>query len=122
MFHLFEYGFDCLRYAGASDAVADAELAHCVPGEFPELLRRTPDAAQRLRAGAKFGLVKVDADGDDVIRSAAQAPRSRRPGLRLDDQLNGLVAPSGGRMRKLTQTLRPSFCLSRESVSGVKLR
>ena len=122
MFHLFAYGFDCLRYACAGDAVSDAEFAHGVPGEFPEFLRRTPDTAQRLRAGAEFGLVKVDADGDDVIRSAAQAPRSRRPGLRLDDQLDGLVAPSGGGMRELAQSLRPSFCFKRDSVSGVRFR
>ena len=104
------------------DPVCDAEFAHGVPSELPDFLRRTPDTAQRLGTRAKFGFVKVDADGDDVIRSAAQAPRSRRPGLRLDDHLNGLVAPSGGRMRELTQRLRPSFCFRRESVSGVRLR
>jgi hypothetical protein len=95
MFHLFAYGFDGLCHACACDAVADAELAHRVPSEFPDFLCRTPDAAQRSGARAKFCFVIVDAHGDDVIGRPAQAARTWRPRARLDDQFDRLVAAIG---------------------------
>ena len=58
-------------------AVADAELAHRVPGEFPDFLRGTPYAAERFGAFAQAGFVVADAHGDDVIGRSAQAARTR---------------------------------------------
>lgn len=88
-------GFHGLRSGPIGDAVADAELAHRVADEFPDLLRGTPYAAERFGALAQVGFVVADAHGDDVIGRSAQAARPRRPRARLDDQFDRLVAAIG---------------------------
>jgi len=59
--------------SGLDDAVFQIEAAGDAPGEFPELVLRTPEGTESFEFGAQAFFAVADADVDHVVRRAGFA-------------------------------------------------
>ena len=59
--------------SGLDDAVLEVESADDAPGEFPELVLRTPEGAEGFDFGAQAFFAVADTDVDHVVRRPGAA-------------------------------------------------
>ena len=98
--HLPVYGAIC-RYIAlggglwspGDHAMADAEGPDGVPGHFPQLLPRAPNAAGLLYGAAQVGFVPCDSHADEVMVVSPRLSCAPAPWHLLDDKFHRFQTP-----------------------------